>query len=76
MQSEVVPQVRNAFFLTHTGSDQDDQILQLTSTFTADSSTMLYFESRLNWATSTQTAYVEVQESGEATWTTLSLIHI
>ena len=68
VQTEVAPQGNKAFFLTHTGADQSDQTITLDSSFTATANTKLYFESRLNWATSTQIAYAEVKESGSTSW--------
>ena len=68
VQTEVAPQGNKAFFLTHTGADQSDQTITLDNSFTATANTKLYFESRLNWATSTQIAYAEVKESGSTSW--------
>ena len=43
VQSEVAPEGSKAFHLTHTDSDQSDQVIQLSNSFTPESSTYLFF---------------------------------
>lgn len=71
VQSDVAPEGKKAFFLTHTSSDQSDQILTLNKTFIASAGTNLYFESRISWATPSQIAYVEVKEIGTNSWNSI-----
>jgi hypothetical protein len=72
VQTEVVAEGNYAFFLGHPRSGAGpDQAIEINRTFTADSSTNLYFESRLGYSTPLQTVYVDVQETGKSTWNTV-----
>ena len=71
IQSEIAPEGSNAFHLTHTDSDQGDQFIQLSSSFTPGSSTYLFFESKMGWSSSTQVANVEVSSDNGANWTNI-----
>jgi hypothetical protein len=68
VQSEVAPEGSKAFHLTHTDSDQSDQVIQLSNSFTPESSTYLFFESKIGWGSSTQVANVEVSSDNGANW--------
>lgn len=68
VQSEVAPEGSKAFHLTHTDSDQSDQVIQLNNSFTPGSSTYLFFESKIGWSSSTQVANVEVSSDNGANW--------
>lgn len=60
-----------SYHMVHPGSATNltNQILTLNSTFLAGQSSTLTFRSRLGWATSYQTAVVEVSTDDGATWT-------
>jgi hypothetical protein len=71
IQSEVAPEGSKAFHLTHTDSDQSDQVIQLNNSFTPGSSTYLFFESKVGWSSSTQVANVEISSDNGANWTNI-----
>ena len=68
VQSDTVPQGEYAFHLTHTYTDQTDQILSFTDTILPTTSSFLFWESRLRAASSIQEARIEVMEPGGVNW--------
>ena len=74
IQSEIVPQGSNAFFLGHTRDNQivgPDQAIEINQLITPTATTFLYFESRLGYSTILQTISVDVQEQGTSPWHTI-----
>jgi uncharacterized protein YkwD len=71
IQSEVVGEGDFAFHLAHpNGMFGQDEWFVLDTTLAIESSTKLFFLSRLGWATSTQIARVQISTNGGATWPT------
>jgi uncharacterized protein YkwD len=71
IQSDVVAQGNNAFHLAHpNGVFGQDEWFVLDTTLPIESTTKLFFLSRLGWATSNQVARVQISTNDGATWPT------
>lgn len=60
----------HGFHLGHVTGDFSDQILELRDTFVASSDAAIAFQSRLGWASPTQTARMEYSTDNGNSWTT------
>ena len=68
IQSDIVSQGNNAFHLAHPSSSDD--WFEIDQSLTIESDSKLFFTSRLNWATSTQVAKVQLSTDGGSSWPT------
>lgn len=69
LQDIRVAQGNYSFHMGHSITNFSDQSIELSQAFTPSDNTQLYWENRLSWATSSQIAVVEVQETGGFSWT-------
>jgi uncharacterized protein YkwD len=68
IQSDIVSQGNNAFHLANPGFS--DNWFEIDQSLTIESDTKLFFTSRLNWATSSQVAKVQLSTDGGSSWPT------
>jgi len=68
IQSDIVSQGNNAFHLANPGFQ--DNWFEIDQSLTIESDTKLFFTSRLNWATTSQVAKVQLSTDGGSSWPT------